>query len=87
MKYGINSDFGNISDRIKLKEGLNCKSFEWYVENVHPQLKERAIKFIELYKSLDQEQGSRDGQGLLSVLNPFSFGLASVRFRFPSRDP
>ena len=55
MKNGHNSDFGDLSDQIKLKKHLNCKSFEWYVENVHPQLKQRAIKFIDLYKSLDKQ--------------------------------
>eukprot|EP00039_Didymoeca_costata_P019929 m.339440 g.339440 ORF g.339440 m.339440 type:complete len:491 (-) comp18806_c0_seq1:54-1526(-) len=44
-RYYMNTDnkkygYGNITDRIKFREEHNCKSFQWYIDTIYPELKE-----------------------------------------------
>mmetsp|Transcript_11035 Transcript_11035/g.25247 ORF Transcript_11035/g.25247 Transcript_11035/m.25247 type:complete len:493 (-) Transcript_11035:178-1656(-) len=39
VPYARHLDAGDMTERLKLKEKLQCKSMEWYVDNVYPELK------------------------------------------------
>nr|XP_033806766.1 polypeptide N-acetylgalactosaminyltransferase 16 [Geotrypetes seraphini] len=35
----IGKSYGSVADRVELRKKMNCKAFQWYLENVYPELK------------------------------------------------
>lgn len=41
-------DFGDISARLQLRDDLGCKTFQWYLDNIFPEL----VRIFELSNAL-----------------------------------
>lgn len=49
-------DYGDISDRLKIRQKLNCKPFKWFLDNIFP---EQFIPGESLYYGEIRNQGKR----------------------------
>ncbi|XP_030236225.1 polypeptide N-acetylgalactosaminyltransferase 17 isoform X2 [Gadus morhua] len=59
-------DYGDVSERRALRKNLQCKNFEWYLDNVYPEMRRynNTIHYGEIRNSkashLCMDQGERD---------------------------
>ena len=36
--FVIQGDYGDVSERKQLRKDLKCQSFQWYIDNVFPEI-------------------------------------------------
>uniref|UniRef100_A0A3B3QQI5 Polypeptide N-acetylgalactosaminyltransferase n=1 Tax=Paramormyrops kingsleyae TaxID=1676925 RepID=A0A3B3QQI5_9TELE len=65
--------FGDLSDRLRLRDRLHCKNFTWYLENIYPEafipdlepIMYGSIKNFGSQLCLDAGQSSRSGKAVI----------------------
>ena len=55
----IHTDFGDVSERKQLRDDLQCKSFQWYLDNIYPE-----AQVPRRYKSLGEVRSIESGYWL-----------------------
>ncbi|XP_054649954.1 polypeptide N-acetylgalactosaminyltransferase 17-like isoform X2 [Dunckerocampus dactyliophorus] len=67
--HGI--DYGDVSERVELRKRLQCKNFQWYVDNIYPSLKNfnNTIRYGDMRnskaKNLCLDQGPAKGNTVI----------------------
>uniref|UniRef100_A0A8C1H7R4 Polypeptide N-acetylgalactosaminyltransferase n=1 Tax=Cyprinus carpio carpio TaxID=630221 RepID=A0A8C1H7R4_CYPCA len=72
-KMAKDKNYGDISDRLKLRETLQCKNFSWYLTNVYPEafvpdltpVKFGALKNMGAQQCLDVGESNNGGKPVI----------------------
>ncbi|MEQ2172277.1 Polypeptide N-acetylgalactosaminyltransferase 17, partial [Goodea atripinnis] len=64
QNHGI--DYGDVSQRVALRKSLQCKSFQWYLDNVYPEMRRynNTVFYGEVSHQSNRLEGDPKGQSL-----------------------
>ncbi|XP_078263194.1 polypeptide N-acetylgalactosaminyltransferase 16-like [Rhinoraja longicauda] len=69
----VGKAYGNIADRVDLRQSLQCKSFQWYLANIYPELRIPEKEVFEMVvirqngKCLEQQRPYRMDQPIVKL--------------------
>ncbi|KAG7283831.1 hypothetical protein CRUP_034018 [Coryphaenoides rupestris] len=72
-KMAADNNYGDISDRLKLRETLQCKNFTWYLNNIYPEIfipdlhpvHFGAIRNVQSHSCLDAGENNKGGKPVI----------------------
>ncbi|XP_059808038.1 polypeptide N-acetylgalactosaminyltransferase 16 [Hypanus sabinus] len=65
----VGKPYGNVADRVELRRRLQCKSFQWYLENIYPELRIPEKEVLETVV-IRQKGGCLEPQSPYRTANP-----------------
>jgi len=70
----------DVSKRVKLRRNLGCKSFDWFLREVYPEMSIPGVREGQAWNVLgDSKKKAGDFTSIVSIVNPINFLCMAVK--------